>query len=477
MINLKDLTIRKAHEALVKGDFTAVELAQAYLSEIEKKNKELNAFLEVYSDVLTQAEAADAKIKAGKATLLTGIPISIKDNILIKGKKVSSASKMLENYTGTYDATVITKLKEEGAVFIGRTNMDEFAMGGSTENSAFGVVKNPYDTARVPGGSSGGAAAAVAADMCLVSLGSDTGGSIRQPASYTNLVGLKPTYGAVSRHGLMAMTSSFDQIGPLTKTVEDAEIVFNAIKGKDIMDATSIDTPTSTELSETKDKKYKIGIPYEFLKEGVDADVLQNFNESIDLLKKHGCEIVDISLPNIRYALGVYYIIVPAEVSSNLARFDGVKYGLHKDGKDLLEDYLLTRQEGFGKEVRRRIMLGTYVLSSGYYDAYYNKAMKVRELLKQDFEKVFSSVDAVLVPTSPMPAFKIGEKSENPLAMYLADIFTVSANITSLPAMSVPAGFVEREGKQLPVGIQFTAPYAEEPTLFALGKLFEGLRS
>lgn len=473
MIDLKNLTIKKAHEHLIKGDFSARDLAEAYKKEIEKKNSDLNAYLEVFSDIDEQAAAADEMIKAGRATLLTGIPLSIKDNILIKGRVASSASKILEHYTAPYDATIIKKLKEAGAVFLGRTNMDEFAMGGSTENSAFGVVKNPWDTSRVPGGSSGGAVAALAADMCLASLGSDTGGSIRQPASFTGVVGFKPTYGAISRYGLMAMASSLDQIGPATKNVEDAQILFDVIKGKDDMDSTSVEIP---QVNENKEK-FKIGIPYSFLKEGVDEDVMANFNDSVELLKKQGCEIVDVSLPNLSYALAVYYILQPAEVSSNLARFDGVKYGLHKEGKDLLEDYLLTRKEGLGNEVRRRIMLGTYVLSTGYYDAYYNKANAVRSLLMKDFEQAFKDVDVVLTPTSPVPAFKIGERSDNPLAMYLSDIFTVSANLATLPAVSVPSGTVVREGKDLPVGIQFTAPYAREDRLFSIGKLFEHIRT
>jgi aspartyl-tRNA(Asn)/glutamyl-tRNA(Gln) amidotransferase subunit A len=472
MIDLKNLTIKKAHDHLVKGDFTALDLAKAYIEEIKKKNADINAYLESFADIEEQAKAADEIIKAGKATILTGIPLAIKDNILIKGRIASSASKMLENYTATYDATVIEKLKKEGVVFLGRTNMDEFAMGGSTENSAYGVVKNPHDTSRVAGGSSGGSAAAVAADMALASLGSDTGGSIRQPASLCGLVGLKPSYGAVSRYGVMAMASSLDQIGPFAKTVEDAEILFNAIKGKDRMDSTSIEL---IEVSEKK-TKLKIGVPFHFLNQGVDKDVMDNFNASLEALKKQGHEIVEVKLPNIDYALAVYYILMPAEVSSNLARFDGVKYGLHVDGKDLLEDYILTRREGFGDETRRRIILGTYVLSSGYYDAYYYKANTVRQLLMKDFENAYKDVDVILTPTSPVPAFKIGEKSADPLAMYLADIFTVSANITSLPAISVPSGFAEREGKQLPLGIQFTAPFMREDMLFTIGKLFEQTR-
>lgn len=469
MIDLKTLTIKKAHAHLKNRDFSAVELADAYKKIIAEKNIDINAYLEVFKDMDEQAKHADAKLASGHAHVLTGIPLAIKDNILIKGRIASSASKMLEHYHATYDATVISKLKAHDAVFLGRTNMDEFAMGSSTENSAFGVVRNPWDTSRVAGGSSGGSAAAVAADMALASLGSDTGGSIRQPASFCGIVGLKPSYGAVSRYGVMAMASSLDQIGPITKTVEDSEILFNAIKGNDPMDSTSIELISKGKVKE----KMCIGVPYHFLDKGIDPDVLHNFNQSLEKLKKLGHEIVEITLPNIAYSLAVYYILMPAEISSNLARFDGVKYGLHKDGKDLLEDYLLSRREGFGQEARRRIILGTYVLSTGYYDAYYNKATTVRTLLMKDFEKAYESVDLIVTPTSPMPAFKIGEKSSDPLAMYLADIFTVSANITSLPALSIPSGFAERDGNQLPLGIQFTAPFMREDVLFAIGKDFE----
>jgi aspartyl-tRNA(Asn)/glutamyl-tRNA(Gln) amidotransferase subunit A len=482
MIDLKTLTIKKAHEHLKKGDFTAQDLANAYKKEIASKNKDINAYLEVFDDIDEQAKFADEKIKAGTADILTGIPLAIKDNILIKGRVASSASKMLENYHATYDATAISKLKEQGVIFLGRVNMDEFAMGGSTENSAYGVTKNPHDTSRVPGGSSGGSAAAVAMNGALASLGSDTGGSIRQPASFCGLVGLKPTYGAVSRHGLMAMASSLDQIGPITKTVEDGEILFNAIKGKDVMDATTLDHPAfqapllSKGGKQSEVVKYKIGVPFEFLKSGLDADVKKNFDATLETLKKLGHEIVDIKLPNIDLSLAVYYVLMPAEVSSNLARFDGVKYGLHKDGGDLLQDYLLTRKEGFGAEVRRRIILGTYVLSTGYYDAYYSSANIARKLLMQDFDEAFKSVNLVLTPTSPVPAFKIGERANDPLSMYLADIFTVTANLTSLPAISIPSGYSEKDGKYLPLGIQFTAPFAREDMLFTIGKQFDESR-
>lgn len=467
MINLRTLTIVTAHEALVRGDFTVKELAQAYLDAIAKKDGDINAYLEVYNDVMVQAEAAQKLVRKG-GNILAGIPLAVKDNILVEGKRVGSASKMLEGYVGPYDATAITKLKEAGVVFLGRANMDEFAMGGSTENSAYGVTKNPHDLSRVAGGSSGGSVAAVAGDMALASLGSDTGGSVRQPASFCGVVGLKPTYGSISRHGLMAMGSSLDVIGPVTKTVSDAEILFNAMKGKDRYDSTSIDT-----ISDPAVKPRTIGVPRHFLKgDGIDPAVMKVFEESIEKFKALGYEIKDVELPNIDYSLAVYYVLMPAEVSTNLSRFDGIKYGLHVDGKDLIEDYFLSRGQGFGREARRRIMLGAYVLSSGYYDAYYNKATAVRELLRADFAKAFESVDAIITPTAPAPAFKIGEKISDPVSMYLEDIFTVTANLVGIPAMSIPAGFKSVEGKSLPIGIQLTSSHGREDILFALGKKF-----
>jgi len=468
MIDLKNLTIKKTHEALVRGDYSVVELASAYLEQIKKTDKDIHAYLEVYSDVLEQAKVADEKIKNGTATVLTGIPISIKDNILIKGRIASSASKILENYIATYDATVIEKLKKEGVVFIGRTNMDEFAMGGSTENSAYGPTKNPFDIERVPGGSSGGAAASVASDEALVALGSDTGGSIRQPASFCGLVGLKPTYGAVSRHGVMAMGSSLDQIGPFGKTVKDVEILFNAIKGQDMMDSTTIPDKAVEVL---EDKKMKIGVPRDFLNMGgIDESVVKSFEESLEKLKGLGHEIVDIELPNLKYSLAVYYVIVPAEVSSNMARFDGMRFGKRLSGKDGIEDYFLSRQAGLGREVKRRIILGTYVLSSGYYDAYYNKANIVRELITNDYKKAFEKVDVIITPTTPGPAFKIEEKAGDPLKMYLEDIFTVPINLAGVPAISVPFGFKEIGDKKLPLGIQFIAKHGGEEVLFSISK-------
>ena len=470
-MDLSNLTIKKTSELLQSKKLTVKDLVDFYLGKIEE-TKDLNIFLETYSDLDEQIKKAQEKINNGTATELTGIPIAIKDNILIKGKKASGASKILEDYIATYDATVISKLYEHSPIFIGRVNMDEFAMGGSTENSAYGVTKNPIDETRVPGGSSGGSAASVAADLAVVSLGSDTGGSIRQPAGFCGIVGLKPTYGSVSRHGLMAMASSLDVIGPLAKSVEDAEIIFNTIKGKDIKDSTTIEKNSSTENFNESPVK-KIGVPRDFLKEGIDPDVLENFEKSLKNLSENGYEIIDIKMPDLKYSLPVYYVIMPAEVSSNMARYDGVKYGKKIEGEDLIGDYFKTRGNLIGKEVRRRIILGTYSLSAGYSDQYYNKAWQVRNLIKQEFENAFKEVDLVAMPTSPTPAFKIGEKSEDPVSMYLSDIFTVSANLAGVPAISIPDGTVSREEKDLPTGLQLIAPHLCEDKLFEVGKKFE----
>jgi aspartyl-tRNA(Asn)/glutamyl-tRNA(Gln) amidotransferase subunit A len=476
-IDLKNLTIQKAHESLKKGDFSSVQLTQAYLDEIKVKNKDINAYLEVFADALEQAKKADARIVEAKKNgtdfpLLCGMPCGIKDNILIHGHIASSASKMLEHYQATYDATVIAKLKKEGAVFLGRTNMDEFAMGGSTENSAYGPTKNPHDLSRVAGGSSGGSAAAVAMQGALFTLGSDTGGSIRQPASFCGVVGLKPTYGAVSRYGVMAMGSSLDQIGPIANTVTDCEIIFNTIKGMDIKDGTTISDSTYSP-KKVGTKKPVIGVPRDFLKgDGIDPAVLKSFNESLESFKAKGYEIRDVSLPNISYSLMVYYVLMPAEVSSNMARFDGIKYGLHKDGATVIDDYFESRRAGLGREVIRRILLGTYVLSSGYHDAYYNRANAVRAMITNDFLKAFEGVDIIATPTAPSPAFKIGEKTNDPVAMYLEDIFTVTANLTGLPAMSIPCG--NAGTMKLPIGLQLTARHGDERALFTAGKDFLG---
>ncbi len=484
-IDLTTLTIQKAHTHLLKGDFTSAELTQAYLDEIKKKDKDLNAFREVFADALDQAKAADSQIKAALKAgkdfgMLLGIPCAIKDNIVIQGRIAGASSKILEDYHATYDATVIAKLKKEGVVFIGRTNMDEFAMGGSTENSAYGPTRNPYDSARVAGGSSGGSAAAVAMDGALFALGSDTGGSIRQPASFCGVVGLKPTYGAVSRYGAMAMGSSLDQIGPIGKSVADCEIVFNAIRGEDTAlhggrgDGTAI-TPETYPKKRVGKKKPIIGVPRHFLGgDGIDPAAMKAFDAALDAYKKKGYEIKEIKLPNISYALMVYYIIMPAEVSSNMARYDGVKYGLHVDGGDVIHDYLKTRRTGLGREVVRRILLGTYVLSSGYYDAYYNRANAVRAMITNDFIKAFEEVDLVATPTAPGPAFKVGEKASDPMSMYLEDIFTVTANITGMPAISIPCGIAEKDGKKLPLGLQLTARHGDEAALFEAGKEFLG---
>ncbi len=469
MINLDSLTIVKARKALDAKEFSAVELVSAYLAQIEAKNPELNAYLEVYDDVLEQAKAADLRIARGESTPLLGIPLAVKDNILIEGKHATSASKILEGYIAPYDATVIEKLKKQGAVFLGRTNMDEFALGGSTENSTFGVTKNPHDVERVSGGTSGGSAVAVSANLALGALGSDTGGSVRQPSAFCGVVGFKPTYGLVSRYGLMAAVSSFDQVGPITKTVEDAEIVFDAIRGTDVMDSTTI---TDNTYPQSKKKQtYTIGVPLDLVNgDGISQEVKDNFKDSIKKLEDCGYEIKNIQLPN---CLPLYYIINFAEVSSNLSRFDGVKYGLHVQGANLLDDYVKTRGQGFGREVRRRIILGTFVLSAGYYDAYYGKAQTARVALREQFETIFSRVDVILTPTTPAPAWKIGEKSD-PLSMYLEDIFTVTANIVGIPAISVPSGTMEVEDKSLPLGIQFMAPHTGEDILFDIGKRFCG---
>ncbi|HWO07325.1 MAG TPA: Asp-tRNA(Asn)/Glu-tRNA(Gln) amidotransferase subunit GatA [Candidatus Paceibacterota bacterium] len=463
-IDLSKLTVADARRALDAKEYSALDLTNAYLSEIEKRNPELNAYVEVWANsARDEAKKADAMIAAGTSQPLTGIPLAVKDNILIKGRVASSASKILENYRASYDATVIQKLKAQRAVFLGRTNMDEFAMGSSTENSAFGVTKNPIDTSRVPGGSSGGSAAAVAAGLALAALGSDTGGSIRQPASHCGIVGLKTTYGAVSRFGLMPMGSSLDQIGPLAKTIEDARIVFEGIRGHDSNDSTSLSDYT------LRGGGKKIGVPREFLKSGVDADVLAVFNATLERLAQSGYDIGDVEMPNLPYALPVYYIVCPAEVSTNLARYDGIRYGLSVPADTIGEVYTKTRGAGFGAEVRRRILIGTFVLSSGYTDAYYRKARGVRDLIRADFARVFKMYDCIALPTAPGPAFKIGEKASDPLAMYAEDIFSVTANLAGVPAISVPSGTVEREGKRLPVGFQLVAPHRGEGVLFQIG--------
>jgi aspartyl-tRNA(Asn)/glutamyl-tRNA(Gln) amidotransferase subunit A len=464
-------TITEARIRLDAKEISALELTTEYLDTIVRDDADIHAYLEVFEDARAQAMYADTRLAAGETAPLLGIPLAIKDNILIQNRTVSAASKILEKYVGTYDATVIKKLKAQGAVFLGRTNMDEFAMGSSTEKSAYGLTKNPIDRTRVPGGSSGGSAAAVAGNMALAALGSDTGGSIRQPAAFCGLVGLKPTYGSVSRHGLIAMGSSLDVIGPLTRSVSDAELLFTTLRGQDVMDATTI---PDTRPQIPAQKTYTIGVPRALLASGVDPDLLQAFEEGLAALRTQGHTVIDIELPTIAYALATYYIVMPAEVSSNLARFDGVRYGLHVDGLNRIDEYRTSRGVGFGPEPRRRALIGAYVLSSGYYDAYYAKAMQARDRIRSDLMRVFETVDAIATPTTPSPAFTIGEKTTDPLAMYVEDIFTVSANIAGIPGISVPHGSVVRNGATLPVGFQLMAPARGEQTLFALGKVLTG---
>jgi len=469
-MDLTKLTIREAHQKLVAKEISAVDLATAYLKNIEEKNPDINAYLTIFDDVMEQAKKAQEKIDAGEATLLTGIPISIKDNMCMEGRRTTAASKILENYVAPYSATAILKLDEQSPVYLGKTNTDEFAQGASTENSAFGVTKNPHDAERVSGGSSGGATASIAGDMALGAFGSDTGGSIREPASFCGVVGLKPTYGSVSRYGLIAMASSFDVISPTAKTVDDVEILFDAVRGEDKMDSTSHGNLNDDGSVKT------IGVPYDFLKSGIDDDVLKSFNNGIEKLKADGYEIKDIKIPGIEHSLAVYYVLVPAEVSSNMSRYDGVKFGERVGGKDLLDTYMKTRGQLLGSEVKRRIMLGTYVLSAGYADQFYRKAWQVRNMLRENVVEVFKEVDVIAMPVAPTPAFKIGEKSSDPLQMYLNDIFTVFANVVGIPAISVPANEINRDGKNLPVGMQFISAHYNEKKLFEIGKKFEKIK-
>ncbi len=498
-MELRDLTIKKFHDGLIAKQFSAFEITKSFFDYIEKRDKEINAYLNLTKDsALSRANKIDIELAEGNNLgILAGTPLAIKDNILIEGEPATAASKILENYRASYDATVVKKLKSAGAVFLGKTNMDEFAMGSSTENSAFKITKNPCDLERVPGGSSGGSAAAVASGMAIAALGSDTGGSIRQPAGFCGVVGLKPTYGAVSRHGLIAMASSLDQIGPLAKTVEDAAILFEAIKGGDPFDATSVaQKPAANNLRFEDVRKLKIGIPKEYFIKGLDKETASAIEETIKLLKSLKLEFKEISLSHTKYALSSYYIIMPAEVSANLARFDGIRYSRisqtnaehtqnhvekfpHNSASSsrssaLEEIYFRQRGEGFGDEAKRRIILGTFILSAGYYDAYYAKAQKVRRLIKEDFDKAFDpaagGVDVILTPVSPEPAFKIGEKISDPLTMYLSDIFTIPVNLAGLPAISIP---VKR--KELPVGFQLIGKHFQENDILGIGRYYEQL--
>jgi len=487
--------IKDLHKKLLAGETTSVKLTEAYFDVIEKKDTEIGAYLTLTKKLaLEQAEFVDQKIKNGEEIdLMAGIPGAIKDNLCVDGVRATAGSKILDNYVALYDATVIKKLKESGAVILGKTNLDEFAMGSSTENSAYQKTKNPVDLERVPGGSSGGSVASVAGDMAVWALGTDTGGSIRQPSAFCGTVGLKPTYGRVSRYGAMAMASSLDQIGPIGKTAEDVAIVLSRISGEDMMDATS---------AKSSGKKYedflegegdlqgkKIGIPKEYFGEGLDSRIREKVEQAVEKFKSLGVEIKEISIPMSEFALPVYYIIMTSEASSNLARFDGIKFGLsindqkdtafevNKENRTLLETYLDSRKYGFGAEVKRRIMLGTYALSAGYYDAYYKKAQKVRALVRKDFEKAFSEVDFVFSPTAPEAAFKFGEKTDDPLKMYLSDIYTVPANLAGIPAISFPMGTIEVEessaSRRMPVGGQLMGKWFDEEGLLNAAHQFE----
>ena len=466
-MNLTELTILQAHQGLKKKKFSAVELCQAYLDKIEEKDKKVFSFLTVTKNSALQEAKKIDDLMIGRKDMpkMAGIPIAIKDNILVKDVKCTAGSKILANYIAPYDATVVTKLKAQGAIILGKTNLDEFAMGSSTENSGFNITYNPHDLTRVPGGSSGGSAAAVAGQMALCALGSDTGGSIRQPSSFCGVVGLKPTYGAVSRYGLIAFASSLDQIGPITKTVEDAKIVLEAISGQDKMDSTSFESKRGSKF---KIQNLKIGVPQEYFVKGIDKAVERVIREAIKKYEKAGAKIVEVSLPHTPYALAAYYIINPSEASANLARYDGIKYGFSKKEKSLIDVYLKTRGQGFGPEVRRRIMLGTYALSAGYYEAYYKRAQKVRTKMMEDFAKAFKKVDVLFTPTSPVLPFKIGERVTDPLSMYLVDVYTVSVNLAGLPALSMPVGWV---GK-LPVGLQIIGQHFEENKILQIGKIY-----
>ena len=474
-MELYELTITEAHQLLKNKDISSRELTRAVFDRIAALDGKIDAFITVSETLaMQQADQADQKLADGNWSALTGIPLGIKDLMCTRNLATTCGSKILKNFVPPYDATVIRKLKDAGAVIVGKLNMDEFAMGSSTENSGIKVTRNPWDPSRIPGGSSGGSAAAVAADMCLGALGSDTGGSIRQPASHCGVVGLKPTYGRVSRFGLVAFASSLDQIGPLTKNVTDCAHMLNVIAGYDKSDSTSVprEVPDYTTALDADLRGVKIGIPEELSAiEGLDPSVLSSVNNAVEVLENLGAKRVNVTLPNTEYAVAVYYVIAPSEASSNLARYDGVKYGFrNKDNADLMNMYRSTRSQGFGPEVQRRIIIGTYCLSAGYYDAYYGKASQVRTLIMQDFKKAFETCDVILCPVAPTAAFKIGEKVDDPLTMYLSDIFTLSANLAGIPGMSVPCGF-SSEG--LPIGLQIMGTHFNEEMLLKVGYCFE----
>lgn len=470
----KNLTIRKIHEGLINKEFTATEILESYIANIEKDNKEINAYINFSFDLAKkQARNVDrAIVNNEEIDILAGVPMALKDNILLQEYPCTSGSKILKNYKASYDATVVDKLKNRGAIILGKLNMDEFAMGSSGEYSALGVTKNPIGKNLVPGGSSSGPASAVAGDMCVYSLGSDTGGSIRQPASFCGLVGLKPTYGSVSRHGLMALASSFDQIGPIAKTVDDCQIIFNAIKGLDEKDSTSIDVD-SIKQQEFNVCRLRIGIPKEYFIEGIEPIVESQIKKAIDVFKNAGAQIIEISLPHTQYALACYQILMTAEASTNLSRYDNIRYGnfelANPDEKDLIDAYKKSRGTGFGDEVIRRIILGTYVLSAGYYDAYYLRAQKIRTLIRQDFIEAFKNVDIIIAPTTPTFPFEFNQRIQDPISMYLADIFTSPANIAGVPAISIPC----QQKDMLPIGLQIIGNFYQENQILEAGKFFE----
>ncbi|MCC7201365.1 MAG: Asp-tRNA(Asn)/Glu-tRNA(Gln) amidotransferase subunit GatA [Nitrospirae bacterium] len=474
-MEIYNLTIHGLNGLLKKKEVTAREIAESVFSRIDAVEDEVRAYVALYADGAFQQAATSDRLIREKADfpVLTGIPVAIKDNMCVEGLQTTCASRILQDFRPPYTADVIERLKTRGYVHTGMTNMDEFAMGSSTENSSYRATRNPWDISRVPGGSSGGSAAAVAAGECIAALGSDTGGSIRQPAALCGVVGLKPTYGRVSRYGLVAFASSLDQIGPLTKDVTDCAIMLKAISGHDKSDSTSAELPVPDypALLGRDIKGFKLGIPREYFISGMDPSVDRSVREAIRVYEQLGAVIEEISLPHTEYAVATYYIIATAEASSNLARYDGAKYGYRtKDAGSLIDMYMKTRDEGFGPEVKRRIMLGTYVLSAGYYDAYYKKAQQVRTLIKGDFDKAFEKVDAILTPTSPTPAFKIGERSDDPLQMYLSDIFTISANLAGIPAISIPCGFTENN---LPVGLQILGRHFDEERVLQVAYAYE----
>ncbi|MEN6627566.1 MAG: Asp-tRNA(Asn)/Glu-tRNA(Gln) amidotransferase subunit GatA [Candidatus Sumerlaeia bacterium] len=473
-IPVQSLTIAQIESLLDSGQVSSRELTRAYLDRIEAVDKKTRAFLRTMPDeALAQADAADAARKQGRRGPLLGVPIGLKDILCTRGTPTTCASKILENFIPPYDATVIARLREAGAVFLGKLNMDEFAMGSSCENSGFHPTHNPWDLTRIPGGSSGGSAAAIAAGLCPAALGTDTGGSIRQPASLCGIVGLKPTYGRVSRYGLIAFASSLDQVGPMTRTVEDSAILLGAIAGHDPLDSTSADlaVPDYRAAIGRGLAGLRVGMPREYFVDGMDPEVDAAVTRAIDKLNELGAEIVEISLPHTEYAVATYYIVATAEASSNLARYDGAHYGWRLGGTDnIIDMYSRTRSQGFGQEVQRRIMLGTYVLSAGFYDAYYLKALKVRTLFTRDFEEAFKKVDLIATPTAPTAAFKIGEKVDDPLMMYLNDIFTISVNLAGLPGISLPCGFTSGN---LPIGLQLIAPTFKEEPLLAAAHAYE----